>query len=68
MPYFKICPTCGAHLDPGETCDDCRTEKVQTNRTLPDNFKEHPLTNPSHHSSSVICHGLYQPARERSIS
>lgn len=21
MPYFKICPRCEAHLDPGETCD-----------------------------------------------
>lgn len=21
MSYFKTCPHCGAHLDPGETCD-----------------------------------------------
>lgn len=21
MPYFKTCPHCGAHLDPGEACD-----------------------------------------------
>ncbi len=21
MSYFDICPRCGAHLDPGETCD-----------------------------------------------
>ena len=27
MSYYKICPRCGAHLDPGETCD-CRDEKT----------------------------------------
>lgn len=21
MSYFKVCPYCGAHLDPGEVCD-----------------------------------------------
>ena len=21
MPYYKTCPDCGAHLDPGERCD-----------------------------------------------
>lgn len=21
MPYYKICQSCGAHLDPGEQCD-----------------------------------------------
>jgi len=20
-PYYRICPECGAHLDPGEICD-----------------------------------------------
>lgn len=23
MSYYRICPTCGAHLDPGERCCDC---------------------------------------------
>lgn len=26
MAYYNICPDCGAHLDPGETCD-CKEEK-----------------------------------------
>ena len=26
MSYFKACPHCGAHLDPGEVCD-CRDEE-----------------------------------------
>lgn len=21
MPYYRTCPDCGAHLDPGERCD-----------------------------------------------
>ena len=25
MAYFKTCPNCGAHLDPGEACD-CRED------------------------------------------
>ena len=25
--YFKKCPLCGAHLDPGELCDCRETEK-----------------------------------------
>lgn len=24
MSCYKVCPTCGAHLDPGEACTDCR--------------------------------------------
>lgn len=27
MSYYKICPYCGAALDPGEKCD-CRKEKA----------------------------------------
>ena len=29
MSIFKECPVCGAHLDPGETCD-CRELKLVT--------------------------------------
>lgn len=25
MNYYRVCPFCGAHLDPGERCD-CRDE------------------------------------------
>lgn len=27
MPYYKPCPLCGAALDPGEICTDCREEQ-----------------------------------------
>ena len=26
MSYYRICPHCGAHLDPGEVCD-CRDKE-----------------------------------------
>lgn len=26
MSYYRTCPLCGAHLDPGERCD-CRTKE-----------------------------------------
>ena len=26
MPYYNVCPYCGAHLDPGERCT-CREER-----------------------------------------
>ena len=29
MSIFKECPVCGAHLDPGETCN-CREPKLVT--------------------------------------
>ena len=25
MAYYWTCPRCGANLDPGEVCEDCRT-------------------------------------------
>ena len=41
MPYYRVCPTCGAHLDPGEICEDCRREKekedaAQDTANIPD--------------------------------
>ena len=36
--YFDVCPRCGAHLDPGETCD-CEEDK-RTSIT----FSKHELT------------------------
>ena len=26
MSFFKVCPYCGSHLDPGELCD-CRAKE-----------------------------------------
>ena len=27
MAYYRRCPTCGAALDPGEVCEDCREQE-----------------------------------------
>ena len=32
MPYYRICPFCGAHLDPGESCSDC--EEYREKRSI----------------------------------
>ena len=29
MRYFKVCPSCGSHLDPGEVCQDCKERAAQ---------------------------------------
>ncbi len=27
MSYFRVCPLCGAALDPVEQCEDCKNEQ-----------------------------------------
>ena len=31
MSYYRVCPICGANLDPGERCD-CQDEEVRDER------------------------------------
>ena len=33
MSYYRLCPECGAVLDPGEVCD-CRTSKAEQNEQV----------------------------------
>lgn len=37
MNYFKTCPDCGAHLDPGEGCDCFRSKYA---RLTPENKRK----------------------------
>lgn len=37
MSYFKVCPHCGAHLDPGEACDCFRSKYA---RLTPENKRK----------------------------
>lgn len=30
MSYYHTCPHCGANLDPGEQCSDCREKEAVT--------------------------------------
>lgn len=30
MAYFRDCPLCGAHLDPGERCDCAKEKPLET--------------------------------------
>lgn len=38
MGYYRICPQCGSHLDPGESCD-CIKEKAAASAANTDNGK-----------------------------
>lgn len=38
MSTYKTCPECGAHLDPGEQCADCK-EKAAVSAANADNGK-----------------------------
>lgn len=31
MAYYRECPTCGAHLDPGERCMECAEKEKERN-------------------------------------
>lgn len=45
MSYYKICPHCGAHLDPGEVCDCRETKKTALDATnIQDGGAEQSLT------------------------
>lgn len=33
MSYFRTCPCCGAHLDPGEVCDCKRNAALSVTST-----------------------------------
>ncbi len=35
MSYYRVCPLCGAHLDPGERCD-CREEEERRRKEAED--------------------------------
>lgn len=38
MSYYKICPYCGCHLDPGEVCD-CDKKEAAASAANTDNGK-----------------------------
>lgn len=34
MSYYRTCPLCGAHLDPGESCDCVEREIISLSHKL----------------------------------
>jgi len=45
MSYYRVCPFCGAHLDPGETCDCCQgKEKTAASAANTDGGKAEKVT------------------------
>lgn len=43
MAYFRICPECGAHLDPDEKCD-CRDQRKRTEQYFEKRIRADPGT------------------------
>lgn len=41
MSKFKTCPHCGAHLDPGEVCQDCKEKAAPSAANTEDGKLEH---------------------------
>ncbi len=39
MSYYRVCPNCGAHLDPGESCDCQRKTKAPVSAANADEGK-----------------------------
>lgn len=59
MAYYRTCPRCGAHLDPGEVCDDCRSSCQKEKAAFAsDQEVQMPLyrTNPPKRVVSPILH------------
>lgn len=55
MAYYRTCPHCGANLDPGEVCEDCRTTERDAHQ--PTKQCERPYTNrPPKRTVSPILH------------
>lgn len=43
MAYFKVCPVCGGHLDPGENCD-CQRRRGQERESIGKRIRADPAT------------------------
>lgn len=53
MSYFKVCPICGSHLDPGESCADCRDKNTPAGAANTDEGKVEKVLEGSD-SASII--------------
>lgn len=71
MSYYKICPYCGAHLDPGELCD-CAA-RIAEDAMLKDVFSAIKKSVPgdtntedgNEPTTQNICHIYYNAKGER---
>lgn len=65
MAYYHPCPGCGANLDPGEICEDCR--KAKEKGALPAAKQVEHLRNHSpKRITEVVYHESLRSSRERS--
>lgn len=62
MSYYRTCPGCGAHLDPGERCD-CRTSKTASSAANADG-RNHAHENAALSAASTQGGGIGQTANQ----
>lgn len=53
MSYYKVCPICGTHFDPGETCADCQENTARGATNTTDGKVEKALTGPESTSNDT---------------
>ncbi len=59
MNYYRVCPNCGAHLDPGESCDCQRKTKAPVSAANADEGRvEQSLTTVSTSNDTREMEGL----------
>lgn len=57
MAYYHECPTCGAALDPGEVCEECREkEKAAVGAANTDGGEAEQKSGHAPCSASIITH------------
>ena len=57
MPYYRICPLCGAYLDPGESCDCQDKETAPDAANIQSGKGESEVTSPTFTSNYKINQG-----------
>ena len=57
MSYFKVCPHCGAHLDPGEVCDCQKEEKTAPSAANTESGKAEKVLEGSDSTSTITENG-----------
>ena len=63
MPYYRVCERCGAHLDPGETCD-CGRAKIAKDTNVLRKRPENTVSRPGKTRRGM---NLYAPIRAAAV-
>lgn len=57
MSYYKTCPECGAHLDPGEMCNCHKAEEIKYINALLEHMTPRQVSMVYLDANRVFCAG-----------